>query len=86
METKKYTELTINQRINYKSGWDIAIAYECRKVIGGSINKPYCKLALCLGTKKKYLLECVKETIMIVNIIVFSMEVVCLLSRIKNSA
>ena len=81
MKTKKYIELTINQKINYKSGWDIAIAYECRKVIGGSINKPYCKLALCLGTKK-YLLECVKEIIMIANIIVFSMEVVCLLSRV----
>ena len=30
METKKYTELTVNERINYKSGWDIAIAYEGR--------------------------------------------------------
>ena len=61
METKKYTELTINQRINYKSGWDIAIAYECRKVIGGSINKPYCKLALCLGTKKIPLRMCQRD-------------------------
>ena len=32
METKKYTELTVNERINYKSGWDIAIAYEGQKV------------------------------------------------------
>ena len=36
------------------------------------------------GNKKKYLLESVKEIIMIVNVIVFSMEVVCLLSRIKT--
>ena len=61
METKKYTELTINQRINYKSGWDVSMAYECRKVIGGSINKPYCKLALCLGTKKIPLRECQRD-------------------------
>ena len=51
METKKYEELTINQKINYKSGWDIAIAYECRKVIADSPNRPYCKLAICLGAK-----------------------------------
>ena len=49
METKKYTELTINQRINYKSGWDIAITHEGRKgLIFGFPNRPYCKLALCL--------------------------------------
>ena len=42
METKKYTELTINQRINYKSGWDIAIAYEgCKGRIAGFPNRPY---------------------------------------------
>ena len=50
METKKYTELTINQRINYKSGWDIAIKYEgCKGRIPGFSNRPYCKLAECLG-------------------------------------
>ena len=51
MKTKKYTELTINQRINYKSGWDIAIAYEGRETIAGSTNRPYCKLTICLGAK-----------------------------------
>lgn len=30
----KYRDLTIHQRINYKSGWDIAIAYE-----SGTYNK-----------------------------------------------
>ena len=49
MKLKKYEELTINQKINYKSGWDIAITYECRKIIAGSPNRPYCKLSLCLG-------------------------------------
>ena len=33
METKKYTELNINQRINYKSGWDIAIREAARLLI-----------------------------------------------------
>lgn len=51
MRLKKYTELTINQRINYKSGWDIAIAYEGRETIAGSTNRPYCKLTICLGAK-----------------------------------
>ena len=45
----KYTELTIHQRINYKSGWDIAIAYEGQKGrISNFPNRPYCKLAKCL--------------------------------------
>lgn len=49
METKKYTELSINQRINYKSGWDIAIAYEgCKGRITRFPNRPYCKMAECL--------------------------------------
>lgn len=42
----KYTELSINQKINYKSGWDIAIAKE------GAINndgKVYCKLTKCIS-------------------------------------
>lgn len=42
----KYTELNINQKINFKSGWDIAIARE------GTIDKNgkvYCKIARCIG-------------------------------------
>ena len=47
METKNYTELNINQRINLKSGWDIAISYEGQK--GIIPNRPYCKLARCMS-------------------------------------
>ena len=61
MKTKKYTELTINQKINYKSGWDIAIAYECRKVIAGHPNRPYCKLACCMVAKHIPLKECQRD-------------------------
>lgn len=41
----KYTELNINQKINFKSGWDIAIARE------GIIEngKVYCKMAICIS-------------------------------------
>lgn len=42
----KYTELSINQKINYKSGWDIAIAQE------GTVDKDgkvYCKLTKCIS-------------------------------------
>lgn len=44
MSYKSYKEATINERINYKSGWDIAIAHE------GEIRdgKPYCRLSRCL--------------------------------------
>ena len=60
METKKYTELTVNERINYKSGWDIAIACEGQK---GRIlpNRPYCKLAVCLETNKIPLKMCQRD-------------------------
>lgn len=59
METKKYTELTINQRINYKSGWDIAIAYEGKK--GITPNKPYCKLSCCIEAKNIPLTVCQRD-------------------------
>lgn len=42
---KKYSELSIHEKINYKSGWDIAIAHE------GEIRKDgkrYCKMQKCL--------------------------------------
>lgn len=47
MEKVLYNTLSINQKINYKSGWDIAIAYEGAK---NKQNKPYCKIALCINT------------------------------------
>ena len=60
METKKYTELTINERINYKSGWDIAIAYEGQK--GRAVtNRHYCKLVVCLKTDKIPLKICQRD-------------------------
>ena len=62
METKKYTELTVNERINYKSGWDIAIAYEGQKGRTDVLpNRPYCKLAVCLKTNKIPLKICQRD-------------------------
>ena len=52
MEIKRYIELNINQRINYKSGWDIVTKYEGRKgLIPEFPNRPYCKLAICLEAR-----------------------------------
>lgn len=49
-DKKYYTELSIHERINYKSGWDIAIAREGRKGEWKDFpNRPYCKLAKCLN-------------------------------------
>lgn len=62
METKKYKELTINQRINYKSGWDIAIAYEgCKGIITEFPNRPYCKIACCMAAKNIPLEICQRD-------------------------
>ena len=40
MEKKSYSNLTINQKINYKSGWDIAISREG--------ENGYCKMQKCI--------------------------------------
>ena len=62
METKKYTDLSINQRINYKSGWDIATAYEgCKGIITGFPNRPYCKVACCMYAKNIPLEICQRD-------------------------
>ena len=39
-----YFKAALNQRINYKSGFDIAVAYEGELRNG----KPYCRLSHCL--------------------------------------
>lgn len=49
---KFYTELSIHEKINYKSGWEIAIAQEGQKgKFLQNKNRPYCKLAKCLEGK-----------------------------------
>ena len=55
----KYIELTIHEKINYKSGWDIAIVYEGQK--RGISNRPYCKLAKCIEAKSVSLKICQQD-------------------------
>ena len=55
----KYIELTIHEKINYKSGWDIAIAYEGQRI--GTSNRPYCKLAKCIEAERVSLKICQQD-------------------------
>lgn len=54
----QYKDLSINQKINYKSGWDIAIAYEGAKTRDG---KRYCKMLECIKAKNIHLAICEKD-------------------------
>lgn len=59
MEKKNYRELNIHQRINYKSGWEIAVAYEGAKMKNG---KRYCRMTEIFNTKDSLLpLNCCSQ-------------------------
>ena len=45
MERKNYSELSIHQKINYRSGWNIVIAYEG---LPHGTNPCYCRFTECV--------------------------------------